>query len=160
MKYRILTFQELSVLEDDFSEFLYRRGFNQYDWNFLQDHAPIQAIDLIGQYSDITFEKVMQAVEYLAYRNEHEIISYRCNESELIKITVQSLHNNDLDFTRDNPFKYSKNGCLIGCKFFKEVSNYKLNREKTIFGLIEEGYIATDDKLHDSLKHLKRSYLN
>jgi hypothetical protein len=147
-------------MEEDFSEFLYTKGFNRFEWNYFQDYAPIQAISLIGQYSEQTFEKVMQNVNYLAFRNENQIISYRFKKSEIIKITVISFENTNLDFTKEIPLAKNENATPFSVKLSKEVKPYKKDREKTIFELIELGYIATDDKLHDSLKNFRKVTLN
>lgn len=147
-------------MEEDFSDFLYSKGFNRFEWNYFQDYAPIQAINLIGQYSEQTFEKVMQNVDYLAFRKEDQIISYRFKESELVKITVKSFKNTNLDFTQEIPYATIEDKSFLGIKFSKEIKAYEKDRERTIFELIELGYLATDDKLHDSLKNLRKVTLN
>ncbi len=160
MKYRNLTFQELSVMEDDFSEYLYSKGFNRYEWNFFQDYAPIQAIKMIGQYSDIAFEKVMQNIQFLSHREKNEVISYNFKSFEFEKITISILNNSFFDFRKELPKNYELSNFHLGCSYTKVVEPCAKSREKTIFELIERGFMASDNKLHVTLKSLRKASLN
>ena len=99
MKYRQLTYKELTVMQEDFSDFLYTQGFSRFDWRVLQDQHSEQAVNLLGEYSDQTFDKVMQSIEYLEYRTPKVLYAYHCQKEQMEIIGLQAPTSSELDFT-------------------------------------------------------------
>lgn len=160
MRYRNLTFQELTVMREDFSEFLYTEGFSGYDWKILQDQHSEQAVDMLSRYSEHTFEKVMQSVQYLEYRNQNQLIAYKCLDDDISAIGIKAPEKLQFDFTSIQSLEVLEQNFWSGFKCFKEVRPYIQNREEEVFQLIEAGhYVSTKENYHylESLRLLNQN---
>lgn len=160
MKYRYLTYQELDILSDDFNEFLYQEGINSFEWSVLQDQQSMEALNLLGKYSDLTFEKVLQDIQYLGYKKKGEIASFKCQADKMVIIRLKSVGKTELNFNDLNELEVLKQKNLLTFKCSKTVNRYAENRESDIFKLIEFGCFATDQKLFNSLSIIRKSYEN
>jgi len=160
MKYRYLTFQELDLLSEDFNEFLYQEGINSFEWNVLQDQQSSDALNLLEKYSDITFERILQDIQYLNYRSDKEIVSFECQTDKMVIIRLKSTGKNNLDLTNFNELSQIQHKGMLTFKCSKSINAYAENRESDIFKLIESGCIASDPRMFKSLSIIRKSYEN
>ncbi|MEQ8908796.1 MAG: DUF6495 family protein [Vicingaceae bacterium] len=155
MKYRYLTFKELAVMQEDFTNFLYTEGFSRFDWRVLQDQHSDQAVNLLARYSDKTFDKVMDSVQYLEYRSNKELRTYQCKSDELVLIGLQAPSHSAIDFTQIDSLYYLESKDLMGYRCFKEVKPYQSEREKHVFNMIESGHYVVNEENFNYLKSLR-----
>lgn len=160
MKYRYLTFSELSVMQDDFTKYLHQMGFSRFDWRVLQDQHSEQAVNILGQYSDKTFQKVMESVQYLEYRSRNELHTYSCSPKQLVLIGIKAPKNSCIDFTNKNSLQGLKKDKLLGYKCFKQIIPYKVERPRVVFNLIEKGHYVSDETNFKYLERLRQAYQN
>ncbi len=155
MKYRYLTYQELTVMNEDFSDFLYAEGFSGYDWKVLQDQHSEQALNMLSRYSDETFEKVMQSVKYLEYRSSDQLIAFECLEEDITAIGIKAPQQLQFDFTQIQSLSLVEQNFWSGFKCFKEVRPYIKNREDEVFQLIEAGHFVSSQENYRYLENLR-----
>ncbi|KAA3644328.1 MAG: hypothetical protein DWP98_12415 [Bacteroidetes bacterium] len=160
MRYRYLTYQELDMLQEDFNEFLYQEGINKFEWYILQDQQSVDALKLLGKYSELTFEKVMQDISYLYYYDGFQLKSFECQTNRMLVISFKTSNNTKLDFNSTSGLSLNPNQGLISYKCSKTISDYVEDRESDIFKLIEAGCIPTDHKIFKQLSFLRKSYQN
>lgn len=160
MKYRYLTFQELDLLHDDFSDFLYTEGINRFEWNVLQDQQSRDALSLLGKYSDLTFKKVIEDIQYLSYRSKSELISFKCKPNKMVVIHLKSVGNDQLDLNDESSWQEIKQPGMYTFHCAKTIKPYTEDRESDLFKLMESGCYPTDFQLFQTLNIVRKSYEN
>lgn len=75
MQYRRLTGDELQELEKEFVRFLAANGLPAEAWENLKQTNPERVEELIEQFSDIVFEKVLADVQHLEWRKPREVLA-------------------------------------------------------------------------------------
>lgn len=160
MKYRQLTYKELTVMQEDFSDFLYTQGFSRFDWRVLQEQHSEQAVNLLGEYSDQTFDKVMQSIEYLEYRTPKVLYAYHCQKEQMEIIGLQAPTSSELDFTSMLSLDETNCSEIMAYKSFVHLKPYKLEREHELFNMIEKGYYVSDASNFKFLKRLRSAFQN
>jgi len=160
MKYRRLTYQELELLESDFSDFLYHHGFNRFEWRVLQDQHSGQALKLLHKYSDQTFEKVMREVKYLQLRTKELIRTIQFKSKEYVQIDVLQEKEAQLDFSSSESLGQIPGDFFGPLRIKKSVNPYQTERENIIFNLIESGYYVVSRKVYVAFDHLRKAEQN
>lgn len=160
MKYRFLTYQEFDLLKDDFYNYLYDFGFNDFEWKLFSDYAPTEAINLIEDYSDDIFDRLIKDVKYLEYRSDKELQVIECKEEKMVTIGLNVPLNSKVNLTDLESIKSLEVSDCEGYKCFKEIKEYSENRDQTVFRLIEKGYQVVNNKLFEHLNFLRLSFQN
>lgn len=160
MKYRYLTYKELDLLQEDFSEFLYQEGINQYEWNILQDQQSTEALFLLEKYSDLTFEKVMHDIHYLTFKSANKIMAFQCEPNKMIVLSLKSNGPVSMESIAQIGLQEDNGESLLSYKCGKEVRVYSEDRESDIFKLVEGGCFPSDESLFNSLSLIRKSFQN
>lgn len=160
MKYRCLTYQEFEVLEADFSNFLHNLGFNFFEWNILQDQDSSVASNLLKEYSDMTFDKVMRKVECLQLRTPKKISTIYFKLNKYIQLEVEHDNNSSLDFTQPSSLNNMGEKVIEPFRIKKSIKAYTENREGTIFNLIESGFYVVPKNTFFHLDNLRKIQQN
>ena len=97
--YKILSDEELQLLELEFKQFLIANGIHDEDWRKINEKDPDQAIDLVEQFSEVVYEKSLENVKYVAYFSPTEIKAfwYRKDKALLVGLKDSS---GKMDFRR------------------------------------------------------------
>ncbi len=152
MKYRYLTYQELEIVKEDFSDFLYHNGMNTYEWNVIQDQQSKFALKILMEFSDLTFDRVFSEINYLNFKSKDGLIAV---QFETFKMNVIQLKSRGENCTKTKNTEYSDlfKDINLQSQFLcsKTSSDYKTERGLVIFDLIEQGYIPADEKLYQQL---------
>lgn len=160
MKYRYLTYQELDLLQEDFSFFLYKEGVSNYEYKLLQDQYSTTALKLLGKYSDQMFDKLLQEVDFLEFRNNKQLRSFKFYPTHYTTIGIEVPASSSLDLTDIDTLWRVKAKELGGYRCFKKDSFYPQNREHEIFKYIEAGAYVVDGRIFQHLDLLRQSYEN
>lgn len=148
----------MELFTDDFIEFLYSRGINKFEWKLLLDYSSAEALNILGNYSEMTFEKVMKTVHFLEYRTTNTLELIKCTDRETISIFLELPLNSDLNFFKINSVNKLKG---ITSLFSRRVGrSYFYSREKDIFNLIESGYKVVNERMFNCLDVTRKSQLN
>ena len=73
MKYKRLSIEELKALEKEFISFLASAQITGQDWEKMKVEEASKAEELIDVFSDLVYEKVMNKIQYLEYRDQRSI---------------------------------------------------------------------------------------
>lgn len=160
MKYRYLTYQELTVVEDDFSNFLYDHGFSQFEWKVLQDQYSDQALSMLGDYSDLIFDRLVKDVKYLEFRSAKQLRAIECHTDHMISIGIQLPDKSSLNLTDLASLSCIDKSDSQAYKCFKEIHNYSSDRDHEIFELIEAGCYVVDASVFEQLNRLRVTFQN
>ncbi|MFT5667421.1 MAG: hypothetical protein ACI9DK_001615 [Vicingaceae bacterium] len=148
----------MELLTEDFIEFLYLRGINKFEWKLLLDYSSAEALNILGNYSEMTFEKVMRTVNFLEYRTTNTLELINCTDRKIISIFLELPLKSNLNFLKiDSVDKLQATTSLSSKQISKR---YFYSREKDIFNLIESGYKVVDKKMFSYLDITRKSQLN
>lgn len=100
MRFRRLTTEELTPLEDDFVQFLAAHQITAKDWLTMKEKDEQKVFELIDVFSDIVLEKVFSNIEYLQHRSKDTIRVFHCQDD---KITMTGLQISDVSKDLTNP---------------------------------------------------------
>ena len=96
---------------------------------------------------------VMKKTQFLEYRSVGELITFSCM-ADLIYMAGVRLdpHGTDkIDFNDEHAIKQLLGQPIVGAKVFMDEKKYKENREKEIFGMVEQGCLISDGKLFKAI---------
>ncbi len=147
-------------MQVDFSDFLYEQGYSRFEWRILQEQHSEFAIDLLDQYSDHAFQKVMKDIHYLEYRKPKQLVNYHCKEKAIEIIGLEVSENSSIDFTNKSSIKNINQEQLSICRSFKKVKPYELDREFEVFQLIEAGRNVVSEHNFEFIKDLREAVQN
>ncbi len=119
MKYRRIPKDELKKLEEDFIKFLVVNGITADDWVAIKENEPINADQIINQFSDVVWEGVLRKTNYLNKVEKDFAYYFKCDNAEihLVRVLIDE-HNKE---------------CHVATKL------YSKQRELEIFEMIQNG---------------------
>ena len=147
-------------MEDDFSNYLYDHGYNQFEWKVLQDQNSDVAFNMLGEYSDQIFDRLVRDVQYLEYRSDKQLRAIECHKDHIISIGIQIPEKSTLSLTDISSLKELKRQETVPYKCFKEVYPYNTDRDHEIFDLIEAGCYVVDSSVFEQLNLLRTTFQN
>lgn len=151
VKYRLLSQEELESLEKDFVDYLVVNGIAADDWVSMKTEDPEAAQNISDLFSDVVFEKILRKVAFLEIYEKNAVRSFRFDVEEIQMITMET-ENENVDF--NDPMFVTKamtnppNDLLI----YKTEKPYSKDRNLEIFGMIENGCLISNGKLHSALE--------
>jgi hypothetical protein len=133
MKYRILTDEELSELENEFKQFLITNNVYTEEWEELNKKKDKKVDELVEMFSDIVLDKALKNIKYLEHITPTDIKSFKCGASEMVLIGIAS-KNKNIDFTTDVLADFADE-----LDIFKTSKPYFNDREMEVFELLQSG---------------------
>lgn len=149
-KYRRLSFAELQELEKEFIDFLVVNGITAPDWEKLKSDQSEKCEDILTLFSDVVLEGVLQQVQFLEYRTEHEIQAFQCLPQKLVVVGLRST-NPTTNFTDPNFLSEALKNPPSGIKIFTSDKPYQTARESELFGMLQSGCLISDGALFKTL---------
>jgi len=147
MKYRRLDVEELQEMEKEFVRFLATRSIPGPDWEKMKTTQPDRVNELLDEFSDLVFEKILTGINYLEMKTPSDLKTFKCGKEkiELLGISVEG--NSQIDFTKDQTpeemiaqFKSSS----AQLKMYQAEKGYKGNRELELFSMMESGCLISE----------------
>lgn len=150
-KYRLLSHEELQEFEKEFIEYLVVNGITGEDWAKIKDEQPKEAIRIMDLFSDVIFEAVMRKIEYLEIRTPHEVQTFQCTSTKLIMVGMKIDPTANIDFTVPEDLEKAMQSPPGDIEVYTASRSYKMEREKELFALTENGAKITDGHLFKAL---------
>ena len=154
MKYRHLTKEQFSELNQEFAKFLATQQIDVKEWDTIKKENPLMAEEELTIFSDVVWEDVLTKTTYLEHISENDMNLFKCNSKEIIRIyiklndTTKSLLNaSDFKWLLDHPLDDS-------IEYFKAAKKYTKNRNLELFKLIEMGSQISKGELFNSMSQL------
>lgn len=157
MKYRRLRADELKDLEPDFVRFLAANALPADSWEKLKQEKPEAAEELIEQFSEVVFEKVLTNVEYLEFKTPKDIKVFHCQEDKITMLGLEVKGNTDLDFTKTtDPAEMNRQLQVSGANanVYRAEKQYKGDRKMELFKMMESGCLISKGLIYNALKEL------
>ncbi len=144
-KYRILSQEELAMMESDFVKFLVLNGIVADDWTKLKADDPESADGIIASFSEVVFEQILRKAAYVDFVDDHEIYCIQCLEDKMVLVGAKS--DGMVNFKTSAPSTMS----WEGIKVFTTEKAYNGDRQKEIFDMLQNGYQLSDGQLFKKL---------
>lgn len=146
MKYRCLSDEELSELEEEFKHFLISNNVYTDEWEKLNKKKDEKVQVLVEMFSDIVLDKALKNIQFLEHVTTTDIKMFHCNSSQMVLIGITS-KDNKVDFTTQNLEELSQ----IPLDIFKTEKSYHKEREMEVFDLLQSGCSIIDQDRFNKL---------
>lgn len=147
MKYKRLTTAELQALESDFVNFLASMQITAPDWEKMKKEEAEKADELIDVFSDIVYDKVLNKISYLEYRDEKTLNIFYFGKDLIKLIGLRVKEGGKLDLTAPNVLDQWNESNNTSVNIVRSERNYEKEKQLEIFELLQSGCLITDNQL-------------
>jgi hypothetical protein len=148
MKYRMLTSEELTHLEEELKQFLIINHVYKEEWERMNRDTPETAQDLVGLFSDQVLQRVYENITYLEHRSKDACLVFKLGNDSIEMIGLQKKDNETDIVTFETPesihVALSVHPNQVG--FFKHTKAYTKLREEEIHQMIEQGCVKSSEE--------------
>ena len=148
------------MVEDDFSNFLYDHGYSPFEWTVLQDQYSEQALNLLGDYSDLIFDRLVKDVKYLEFRSNKQLKAIECHKDYMISIGVEIPEQSNINLTDISSLQAIDQRDDEAYRCYRKIDQYHQDRDHAIFDMIESGCYVVDSSVFDQLQLMRLSFQN
>jgi hypothetical protein len=152
MKYRLLTDEELRLLEEDLKQFLVVNQVYKEEWEEMNKSNPDLALEMIELFSDNVLQIVYEKVKFLEHRTIDSCFVFNCGAEKLELIAIQKKNPTDLvDLSTPEGIHeaLTKNAGLLS--FFTNEKPYSQARETEIHQMLEQGCVNSTEDFWNAL---------
>jgi hypothetical protein len=150
-KYRLLSLEELNLLEKEFVEFLVLNGIVADDWQKIKDEEPQKAAKMIEAFSDVIMEGALRKTLYLEKTDKNRIASIHFQPTQMVLAAMEAPMESDADFTDPSFVVKATKNPPVYLKAFTKSEGYEESRETDLFKFTELGWLVSDGKLYKTL---------
>ncbi len=152
MKYKRLTTEELKELEPEFVHFLAAAQITGADWDKMKKNELSKAEELIEVFSDMVYDKVMNKIKFLEYREQKTLNIFHCADEHITLVGLRVNEHSNLDLTAADVSSQWSESHANSVNVVKTERPYKAERGLEVFELLQNGCLITDDRLFNVLK--------
>lgn len=154
MKYRLLTNEELSALEEDLKAFLIVNGIDGTTWENINKTEPQKAIGLVELFSDSVLQKVYEKIEFLEFRSSKNCIVFHCSKDKMELISLYLSKDSQSNFSTPENIHQALTNHSTDIRFSRQSQSYKKTREEEIHQLLEQGCVPSVKEFWVSLTEI------
>ncbi len=151
MKYRILSNEELSHLEEDFKHFLIVNGVHAEEWEALNKKDVDKAVQLVEVFSDTVLQKVYEKIEYVEFRSVDTCMVFHLCQEKIELISIHRKASSEADLSTIESIHEALKNDADQLNFFKTEKPYSKNREAEIHEMIEQGCVLSSSQFWTAL---------
>ena len=151
MKYRILSTEELSHLEEDFKHFLIVNGVHTEEWEALNKNDVDKAVQLVEVFSDTVLQKVYEKIEYVEFRSVDTCMVFHLCQEKIELISIHRKANSEVDLSTIESIHEALKNDADQLNFFKTEKPYSKNREAEIHEMFEQGCVLSSSQFWTAL---------
>ncbi len=144
MKYRMLTDEELELLEEDLKHFLISNGVDGDTWVKINEKNPEKAIKLIELFSDVVLQKVYEKIKFIEHRTDSSCMVFKLNEDKIELISINS-KNPELSLKTPELIHQALVKSPDQLTMFKSDKHYTKNREIEIHEMLSQGCVNSSE---------------
>jgi hypothetical protein len=154
MKFKILSKDDLSHLEEELKHFLIANGVSNEEWISMNENNPDKAIDLVELFSDVVYQKVFEQLKFVEHQSTSALLVFKCDKEEiqLIGINVKPGMEGDLS-TPDN-IQNTMTKHQDSLEIFRSTKPYTKEREIEVFEMVESGCVNSHEAFWMQLEKL------
>lgn len=154
MKYRLLTDEELSHLEDDFKAFLIVNGIDGVTWAKINQEDTDKALELVALFSDVVLEKVYSKIEFLEFRSKEMCMLFRVFEKETKVIFLQLKTDTVANLATPDSIHEAILKHSSDIRFKKQLKKHQNTKNEEIHELINQGCVPSTQYFWESVNRV------
>lgn len=152
MKYRILTQEELTLLENDLKQFLIVNHVYKEEWAEINEKNPALAAELIELFSDNVLQIVYEKVKFLEHRSADSCFVFKCHPDKLELIAIQKKNpDSAVDLSTPESIHEALTKQSESLTFFRHEKQYAQQREMEIHQMLEQGCVNSTEAFWEAL---------
>ncbi len=152
MKYRILTNEELLLLEQDFVSFLIVNGVEGDLWTKINQEEPNKAIELVELFSETVLQRVYEKIFYLENRSADSCMVFYVGTTEIELMVISKKPKSKLDLSTPESIHAALIHSTGELDFFTSKKSLSKSREEEVHDLITSACVLSDKAFWKSLK--------
>lgn len=152
MKFRCLTNEELTVLEDDLKAFLIVNGIDGDEWKKINQNAPEKAMKLVEIFSDSVLQIAYSKIHYVEYRSPKTCIVFHCKDTDMEIISLQLNETAEADLSTPESIHHTLLNYASEIQFTRRSKNNTKSREEEIHQLLDQGCVPSSKEFWISLE--------
>jgi Family of unknown function (DUF6495) len=154
MKYRILTNEELQLLEQDFVSFLIVNGVEGDLWSKINQEEPNKAIELVELFSDTVLQRVYEKIYYLENRSVDSCMVFHVGTTDMELMVISKKAKAKIDLSTPELIHDALVQNITQLDFFTSRKPLSKTREEEVHDLITSGCVLSDKAFWKSLKEV------
>lgn len=152
MKYRLLTTEELELLENDLKQFLIVNHVYKEEWEEINKTNPKLAAELIELFSDSVLQIVYEKVKFLEHRSDDSCFVFQCHADKLELIAIQKKNaDTSIDLSTPETIHDALTKHPQELTFFRTEKPYSDPRELEIHKMLEQGCVNSTASFWEAL---------
>lgn len=153
MRFRLLSQEELQLLESEFKQFLIVNHIHSDEWEKLNDSEPEKAIALVELFSDTVLLKVYEKIEYLEFRSKQLFSVYRIYPEKIEAIHLKS-EDDTLSLEKDEEISLAINSNSSKLSIYSAEKKVNPFKEDEVHRLVELGCIKSNESVWEQFNLL------
>jgi cag pathogenicity island protein 24 len=154
MKYKRLSVEELQALQMDFVNFLASMQITAADWEKMKKEKNEEANLLIDVFSDMVYDKVLNKISYLEFRDEKTLNIFYFGQDTVKLIGLRVKEGSKLNLMVPDVMEQWNESNQASVNIVRSERNYQKEKQLEIFELLQTGCLITDDKLFKTLNSI------
>ena len=147
IRFKCLSSEELAVLEKQFVSFLAAQSILAPDWVKIKSSDPLQAQEIIEDFSNMVYGSVMSDTKHLELKTSHTLYCYQCLSDRFVLIALEIDKSLDVDL-RDIELKNVKDvASSAQMHVYTTEKPYTKEKVDEVFGMMEMGCEITDGRM-------------
>jgi hypothetical protein len=131
MKYTRIPTDELEKLEEEFVNFLVMNGIIADDWVAIKENEPLNADEIINQFSEVVWESILRSTKYLNKVEEESAYYFKCDTDKIYLIKVDKTE--------------------AAAEQFSTSKEYNKTRELELFEMLQSGCTISEGERYEKL---------
>jgi hypothetical protein len=131
MKYTCIPTDELEKLEDEFVNFLVMNGIIADDWVAIKENEPLNADEIVNQFSEVVWESILRSTKYLNKVEEESAYYFKCDTDKIYLIKVDKTE--------------------AAAEQFSTSKEYNKTRELELFEMLQSGCTISEGEEYEKL---------
>lgn len=146
-RFRFLTDEELSHLQEEFKQFLVVNAIYHEEWIQMNQNTPEKALEIVGIFSDSVLSRVYEKISFLEQYSTHSFLTFLFDGKSAKLIAVKS----ENDISTPELLREQLDSNINQLEFFKSERLFPEDSLDEIHRLIEQGAVVSDGFLWTKL---------
>ena len=151
LRFNCLSAEELAVLETQFVSFLSAQSILAPDWVKIKESDPVQAQELIEDFSNVVYGSVMSDAQYLEHKTKNALYCYQCLSDRFVLIVLEIDKKSEFDLRDLDLKKISTIVTNAEMHVYTTEKAYTKAKEDEVFQLMKIGCEITDGEMFKML---------
>jgi len=144
LRFKCLSSDELTVLEQQFVSFLAAQSILAPDWEKMKEADPTQAQEIIEDFSNLVYGSVMSDARYLERTTKHTLYCYQCLNDRFVLIALEMEQGSDVDIRTMDMNSITAIAANNQLHIYTTEKPYTNDKADEVFAMMELGCEITD----------------